>query len=302
MHDLRVKYEKILELTQFHFEHLTVEGNFQFYPKKPKMTDLELIALCLCTEASSIDSENLLFSKLKQDYPGWYSQVGCRTRFNRRRRRLANRIWEVAKVLSRPLQTRSKALIVDSMPCPIVKLAREKRFRICQESWSTRPAKGYSAIEKKYFIGYKLHLMIADNGSIADMQVTPANVHDIQFLKRWENQTRYRNKDLLGDRGYISKEMQLSLFDQYKIELKVPGRANQKLQVDWDHNKRSKRKRIETLFSQLCDQFRIKINFAKSFAGFYARIVSKLAAISVLQQINFQNKRPLNHLKHAWLC
>ncbi|NAW50038.1 transposase, partial [Elizabethkingia argentiflava] len=44
---------------------------------------------------------------------------------------------------------------------------------------------------------------------------------------------------------------------------------------------RKPRKRIETLFSQLCDQFMIRRNYAKSFDGFKNRILSKIMALIV---------------------
>lgn len=40
------------------------------------------------------------------------------------------------------------------------------------------------------------------------------------------------------------------------------------------------RKRIETLFSQLCDQFMIRGNYAKSFDGFSTSILSKITALT----------------------
>jgi hypothetical protein len=46
---------------------------------------------------------------------------------------------------------------------------------------------------------------------------------------------------------------------------------------------RKARKRIETLFSQLCDQFMIRRNYAKSFQWLSARIISKVAALTLIQ-------------------
>ena len=47
---------------------------------------------------------------------------------------------------------------------------------------------------------------------------------------------------------------------------------------------RKKRKRIETLFSQLCDQFMIRRNYANSFDGFKTRIVSKITSLTTIHQ------------------
>ncbi|NMA67580.1 MAG: transposase, partial [Clostridiaceae bacterium] len=62
---------------------------------------------------------------------------------------------------------------------------------------------------------------------------------------------------------------------------------------------RKARKRIETLFSQLCDQFMIRRNYAKSFDGFKNRILSKIMALTVIQLINKQKNRNINNLKIA---
>ena len=60
---------------------------------------------------------------------------------------------------------------------------------------------------------------------------------------------------------------------------------------------RKTRKRIETLFSQLCDQFMIRRNYAKTFDGYKTRILSKITAVTVIQMINKLLKRNINNLK-----
>ena len=47
------------------------------------------------------------------------------------------------------------------------------------------------------------------------------------------------------------------------------------------------RKRVETLFSQLDDQFMVCRNYAKQQVGLFARIISKVSALTVLQYVNF---------------
>ena len=58
------------------------------------------------------------------------------------------------------------------------------------------------------------------------------------------------------------------------------------------------RKRIETLFSQLCERFMIRRNYAKSFQGFKTRILAKITALTLVQFINkFIFERPINNIK-----
>ena len=98
------------------------------------------------------------------------------------------------------------------------------------------------------------------------MQITPGNVHDVNFLKDMCFEEYTKGKTHLGDRGYICREVQTDLFTTYQIKLEVPYRSNQKEQVVIDVAKKRKRRRIEVLFAQLCDQFRLKLNYAKSSA------------------------------------
>ena len=63
-------------------------------------------------------------------------------------------------------------------------------------------------------------------------------------------------------------------------------RGNQKDYKEQPFVFRKKRKTIETLFSQLCNQFMIKRNYAKSFKGFKTTILSKITALTTVQYIN----------------
>ena len=67
----------------------------------------------------------------------------------------------------------------------------------------------------------------------------------------------------------------------------------------WIKSHRYIRKRIETLFSQLCDLMMFKINYSKSLEGLLTRGVAMVNAVEVLPFQNSLNNRPLNHLKHA---
>lgn len=49
---------------------------------------------------------------------------------------------------------------------------------------------------------------------------------------------------------------------------------------------RKSKKRIETLFSQLCDHFMIRRSWAKTFSGFKTRILSKITSLTIIQYIN----------------
>ena len=102
---------------------------------------------------------------------------------------------------------------------------------------------------------------------------------------------------LLGDRGYLSESIQLDLFQTVYIKLETPKRINQKDYKPQPYVFSKSRKRIETLFSKLCDQFKIRNNYAKTFEGFKTRILAKITALTLVQYINkFIFDRPINNI------
>lgn len=104
---------------------------------------------------------------------------------------------------------------------------------------------------------------------------------------------------LLGDRGYLSDSIQLDLFKSVNVKLETPKRSNQKDYKPQPYIFRKSRKRIETLFSHLCDQFMIRRNYAKSFEGFKTRILAKITSLTLIQFINkFIFNRPINNIKN----
>ncbi len=184
MHNIKTNFGRFYRICKEFFEDETdSRGNFQFYPKSPMMADLEVIALSCTMEALGIDSENLLWSKIKKDYPGMFSHLICRTRFNRRRRRLQPYILKMQDKISAKLEDQSQTMVIDSIPVPVVKMARERTYRAFRKNFETSPAKGYSSVNRGWFIGYKLHVVIFDNGVVQQSGFTRGNVHDINFLK-----------------------------------------------------------------------------------------------------------------------
>ncbi|CAG5016184.1 hypothetical protein DYBT9275_05493 [Dyadobacter sp. CECT 9275] len=62
MHNLRANFKKLLTTAKSVFQgDINEQGNFQFYPNKPKMSDIEIVALSCLAESLSKDSENWLF-------------------------------------------------------------------------------------------------------------------------------------------------------------------------------------------------------------------------------------------------
>ena len=288
MHDFKANYDKILDVLQ------QIESNSNFIPqkKKPKLSDRELLAINLTAEYMSIDSECQLFRIL----PNCLSTRIERSVYNRRKRNLFSYQEEIRKRIVSRFNEFEDHFIVDSMPLEVCRLSRSNRSNICKESNFSYPDKGFCASQQLHYYGYKLHAVCSVSGVIENMDITPASVHDIHYLK--DIKTQMKNCTLLGDKGYLSSNQQINLFESANINLEVPMRKNQKGYIKQPFIFRKSRKRIETLFSQLCDQFMIRRNYAKSFQGFKTRVQSKIMALTMIQFINkFSFDRNINNLK-----
>lgn len=286
MSNFNRNYKKILETLQSVEKRMNLRNQI----RKPKLSDMELIAIGLTSEFMGIDSERDLFRKL----PANLASRIERSVYNRRKRRLFVYREQLRKKLAGHVGTQG-CYILDSMPLEVCRESRSQRSRICREDYETAPDKGYCDSQNLWYYGYKLHAVCTIEGVFIDFDLTRASIHDIHYLK--DIKSMYRNCIILGDKGYLNLDYQRDLFSSGKIRLEVPMRKNQKGYKPQAYIFRKSRKRIETLFSQLCDQFMIRRNYAKSFDGFKNRILSKIMAITTIQMINHLNGRNINNLK-----
>lgn len=300
MHSIKACFDRIVGVLRevVGSEEVTKEGNLLRPGPKPRFSDMEVIALSLTSEALGIDSENLLFFKLACDYKTEFPNLISRRQYNDRRKLLFD--WQ--EVLRDRMATRMNALseifVIDSMPLEICKLARAERNKMGQDVSYAAPDKGYCASQGKYYFGYKLHSVCSAEGVIQSLDLTRASVHDVYFLQDVKN--NFKDCMIIGDKGYISKEIKAELLSESNVKLEVPPRNNQTELQTMMYVLKKTRKRIETVFSQLCDQFMMQRNYAKSFQGFRTRILAKITGMTILQYLNkFINEKPVGRIKHA---
>ena len=305
MHDLVQIYEKVLtSLKVSSKQYFDIDGNYKFYPNKPKMPDIAIIALSITAECLEICSENLLFSKIKSDYLYHFPNLIHRASYNRRRKQLHEIYHICLNSLSDLLNDNidSSNLIIDSIPIPIIKIVREKSSTICRKEGldEVLAKKAYNPVLNGYYIGYKLHLITTDKGIYRDYLITSANQHDNIFLKCLNKDDMHlKNQVMLGDRAYIGNHIQTSLFEELNLEMKVPYRRNQYDYKPYSSELKIKRKTIEVVFAQYCDEFNLRKNYAKRFGGFEIRIVTKILAKTFKQYYNFVNGKEINRTKHS---
>ena len=272
-------------------------GNIPRCGVVPKFSDLEVITLGITAEAFGFDSENLLFHRLhhecKEDLPNLIS----RRQFNARRKLTARLAEEIRKDVAAAIDGSEGVFCIDSKPVKVCQNARAKRCSMGRDNVDEATDWGYCASQGLYYYGYKLHAVCGIRGVIHSYGMTAASVHDLQYLNdaRWE----YHDCMMLGDKGYLSAEVQKNLFEVAIISLEVPYRLNQKnwRPPAWAYKRF--RKRIETVFSQLNDNLMMIRNYAKQPCGLFTRTAGKIAAMTFMQYVNFINHRPIGQIKYS---
>ena len=287
MSNLQTVYNKIHGL----LHEIESRDYFLDQRKKPKLSDKGLIALCLAAETLGIDSERFLFKQLPESLQGLIE----RSVYNRRLRRLNIKMESIRQSIVDRLESQSALYVIDSMPMEVCKLSRAKRARICQDEEHGSPDYGYCAAQDTHYFGFKLHAVCTPEGVIKMFDISKASVHDIHYLN--DVQAHLSHCTLLGDKGYLSKQWQADLFEVNAMRLETPMRKNQHDFKVFPEAFSRARKRIETLFSQLCDQFMIRRNYAKSFAGLARRLVAKITALTFIQWDNVRNGNKMNNIK-----
>lgn len=142
-----------------------------------------------------------------------------------------------------------------------------------------------------WFYGFKLHLIINDQGELLAFQVTPGNVDD---RKPVPDLTKGLSGKLFGDKGYISKALFETLWDQdLQLITKIKKNMKNKLMPIIDKVMLRKRALIETVNDQLKNISQIEHTRHRSLKNFMVNLIAGLIAYT------WQPKKPSLDLDHS---
>ena len=127
-----------------------------------------------------------------------------------------------------------------------------------------------------WFFGFKLHLIVNDEGELLAFRLTPGNIDDRPPVKRL---TAGLGGQLFGDRGYISQALHDVWLTQ-GLELLPKIRKNMKNRLIRLGDKLLLRKRtlIETINDQLKNISQIEHPRHRSVTGFMVNLIAGLSA------------------------
>ena len=263
-----------------------------------EFSDSEVITLTLVAELVELDEEKKFLGYVRRNHLALFPLLPERSRYNRRRRALTevtNRIRGalMQRVLGR-LAPEARALcVLDSLPVPVVGFPHARG----DHRWHGEASYGYVASKQQTIFGYKLHLLITHSGLLLDFALAPAH-HADGALAEQLLLDKHR-LTALGDKAYLHAALQRLLAWRNDLVLLTPRRRNQREQLPEAMTRAINhfRQIIETVNSQLAEQFQVECNRAKSVTGLCARIQAKLTAHTIGLYLNTLLGRPLLALK-----
>lgn len=135
-----------------------------------------------------------------------------------------------------------------------------------------------------WFFGFKLHLIVNDQGELLSFQLTPGNVDDREPLRHL---VKWLFGKLFGDKGYIKRELSEELVEQgLELITKLKKNMKNKLMPLFDKLMLRKRALIETINDQLKNISQIEHSRHRSHSGFMVNLLAGLIAYT------YQPKKP----------
>jgi hypothetical protein len=251
----------------------------------PKLSDAEVITIEIVGEFLGIDTDKAIHLFFRRHYGEWFPTLGevHRTTFVRQ----AANLWKIKEELWQELLLLAPHdptfALVDSMPLPACLFARAYRC----ERFRGEAAFGKDTLLKQTFYGFRVHMRVCWPGVITRISVAPANAHELGVLPELLERSHGVG---VGDRNYWSPERREELARSMGVTLLAPYRNKKR-----DPNPQRSaylsrlRYRIDTIFSQLTERYRIKRVWAKDLWHLAGRLLRKVLSHTIAFLLNHRS-------------
>jgi hypothetical protein len=268
---------------------LTTQKKLRQRGPGPELADSEVLTMEIVGEFLGIDTDEGIYTYFRRHYAKWFPVLRGvhRTTFTRQ----AANLWVVKKMLWKHLLSRIRfdpeVSLIDSCPVPVCHFARAYRCRRLAE----QSAFGFDEMTKQTFYGLRAHLRVCWPGVIVDVELAPANAHDLHLAEELLEDTKGW---ALGDRNYWSAELTERLGDE-GLCLLAPYKSRKKEKERWPRWLMQKRRRIETVISQLVKRYNAKKVWARDrwhlTSRFLRKVLSHTMAVYFCQQVGLSPLR-----------
>ena len=261
---------------------------------QPTLHDSEVLTMEIVGEFLGYDQDEAIYDYFRRHWADYFPKLPTvhRTTFTRQ----AANLWRVKEQLWQDLLKQihfdEQLSIVDSFPQPVCRFARSSWSRL----FRGEAAYGYDELAKQTVYGFRFHARVCWPGVVVAAELTPANVHDLHVL---DDLVEGARGWVLGDRNYWSPKKKESLA-QKGIYLETPYKSTKGERKRWPRWLVQKRRRIETVFSQMVGRYRAKTVWARDMwhlcSRWLRKILSHTVAVFLAQQAGLESPLQFDHL------
>lgn len=250
----------------------------------PLLHDSEVLTIEIAGAFFGLDTDAGIVAHFRRTYPHLFPRLlqVDRTTFVRQ----AANLWQVKEALWQYLLTRidhDPALsLIDSCPIPVCRFARVPHSRRLREY----SAYGKDEAAQQVYYGMRLHARLCWPGVIVAFALTPADAGDLPVatdallpgIGGW----------VLADRNYANTWQQAQ-WRERGLDVLAPPKHRSRERRPWPRALIHKRRRIETVFSQLVGRYHVKRVWAHDLWHLASRwlrcVLSHTCAILLCQQV-----------------
>ena len=253
----------------------------------PALADSEVVTMEIVGEYLSLDQDKAIFDYVRRHYTHLFPAVATmhRTTFVRQAANLCavkEMIWQ--HMLNQAEYDPSLKL-VDSFPLPACQFARAYRCR----RFRGQSDFGHDTLMRQTFYGFRVHALVSWHGLIVSFAVAPASVHETAVVPELVGG---RQGTILGDRNYWSPRLKTELAER-GLNLQAPFKKASS--EPWPRRSALLsrfRYKIETVFGQLVDRYRIKRVWAKDMWHLSSRLLRKALSHTIAFILNQAQGNP----------
>jgi hypothetical protein len=258
-----------------------------------RLSDAEIVTLCVAQAIMGIPSDRRFLAvaakRLSHLFPCLPQQPGL----HKRRRRLSETIEALIEQVARHSPGYyDDLLLVDSTPveCARSRETVKRGGQSCLADALTDAADyGYCASHSRFFYGFRLHALVAPDGTPRALELTSPKADERDVATRMLARCARGGETLIGDKGYAGKAFQETITQLGACILRPsrrdePGRRGPHLAPI--------RQRIESIFWTAKDILTLERHGARTLANLRARLAARFLALTAAIALNHHLGRP----------
>jgi len=258
-----------------------------------RLTDAEVVTLCVAQSIMGATSDERFVRVAHRRLRHLFPDLTRRSGFHRRRDRLAGTIEAMIDVFaSRSPGYRDDLLLADSTPIECGR-SRETVKRGGESSLadalSDAADYGYCASHSRWFWGFRLHTLMAPDGTPRQMALTSPREGEREVCLRLLGRVNREGPlTVLGDKGYAGTDFEA---DAAELGATVV-RPRRKDEPEGGPHPAPLRQRIESIYWTAKDILALERHGARTLRGLRVRIAARFLALAAAISLNHELGRP----------